>query len=339
MGGTNGSILTIKGQELIANSQASGVPIEWTRMAIGSKPLVGEAKELEELIEKIMDINVTSVKSEGAAFKIRGNFNNENIKENTDFKEIGIYAKNKNLEECLYAYINTGEEGGEIIPPITSGRIERVLDVVSTIGDGNNITFTIDNSLFTTIYDLEEGLATKEDKFEKKTGFNLDKVDDPEEVESLDEVGEGSFLVATGKALKKVWDKMMELVGIQKNLEDYAKHSTTYISKLYTFNHSRVSINVQCYRVGDILTINMTGNISDDKALLHTEKIIVDVLFRPFAPLYIVMGDESGSNIEAYISTNGSIHLRRAAVGTGSASSVYQHVGTGTTIGAKRYVY
>lgn len=42
----------------------------------------------------------------------------------------------------------------------------------------------------------------KEPSFLKKTAFNLDKVDDPE-AENVD----SSFLVATGKALKKVWDK------------------------------------------------------------------------------------------------------------------------------------
>lgn len=43
---------------------------------------------------------------------------------------------------------------------------------------------------------------TKEPNITKKTAFNLDKVDDPE-----DENVDSSFLLATGKALRKVWNK------------------------------------------------------------------------------------------------------------------------------------
>ncbi len=90
---------------------------------------------------------------------------------------------------------------------------------------------------------------TKEDKFEKKTGFNLDKVDDPEEVESLDEVGEGSFLVATGKALKKVWDKTLEVLGLVNDNKSAILNNEENISNSYFSRTSHDDLNILSFLI------------------------------------------------------------------------------------------
>jgi len=153
---TNGIILTDKGAELIANSNANALPIEFTKIKIGNGELVGDPTQLTDLINVWKEIGITSSTQTGNDLRIRGVYTNLGLTSSVEVKEIGIYAKNSNMTEVLYCYLNDG--AGETLPPESSGVVERVRDLVLTVENTSSVNVTLDNNLFATVYDLNEAI-------------------------------------------------------------------------------------------------------------------------------------------------------------------------------------
>jgi len=181
---TGGSILTNAGKAITADAQANGINIEFTTIKIGGGELLSgvDPEGLTDLISVWKDIGITSiVKSGDDQVRIRGAFTNIGEVTENNFREVGVYAKTANLPETLFSYVNDGQ--GEVIPPLDTIKVERVRDIVSSVGNATDITINIDGStIFATIYDLDEGLALKEDKFSKNTGFNKPFGNSPTEI-------------------------------------------------------------------------------------------------------------------------------------------------------------
>lgn len=176
---TEGVILTTAGSLLISRSLELIEPIEFTHMKIGTGDIssIAQARKLNDLVANYKNINMSTLVRSGDLIRVRGSFTNEEITEAVKIKEIGVFAKIGTEQPILFGYINDGE--GELIPPgISENIIERIRDLYIGITGEAKVAITINKSLvYATIEDLEEGLNRKEDKFIKRSGWNLDKTD------------------------------------------------------------------------------------------------------------------------------------------------------------------
>lgn len=175
---TGGVILTTAGSLLISRSLELVKPIEFTHMKIGTGDIssIAQARKLNDLVASYKNINMSTLVRSGDLVRVRGSFTNDEITETVRIKEVGVFATIGTEQPILFGYVNDGE--GELIPPGTSGIIARTRDLYIGVTGEAEVAITINKSLvYATIEDLEEGLNRKEDKFVKRSGWNLEKTD------------------------------------------------------------------------------------------------------------------------------------------------------------------
>ncbi|WP_028857471.1 tail fiber protein [Psychrilyobacter atlanticus] len=168
-----GTVLTNKGKKLLARA-ILGEVIVFTKVEIGEGILSpGTDKEtLTSLVDSFKILSITSSsKLPNGGYRIRISFNNKGFIDDTYLREVGVYARGEDGVEILYSYCNT--DTPNLIPNESSGIIESVEDIITYISSAATINAVIDQSnVYATIKDLVEGLATKEDKFNKNDAFN-----------------------------------------------------------------------------------------------------------------------------------------------------------------------
>lgn len=177
---TNGAIITNAGLELISHALANNKNISFTKTKLGKGDVnsFDEAKKLNDIIQFYKEIPITSIaRNNSGIVRIRSSFTNADFPHEVILKEVGIFAKTDETSEILFAYVNDGL--GENFPPGNSGNvIERTRDIYVGVGSTVQVNAIIDKSVvYATVYDLEEGLNKKEDKFSKNSGFNKVKTD------------------------------------------------------------------------------------------------------------------------------------------------------------------
>lgn len=219
-----GNTLTNLGKDLLARAVIGGEALTFTKVELGKGVPGGDYEELTGLIESFKVLAITSTaKLEGGSYRVRTAFSNSGITEDTYLREIGVFARGEDGIEILYSYCYT--DTPDLIPAEGAGVLERVEDVITYVSNAANVNAVIDQSkVYATIKDLTEGLAGKEDKFDKNSGFNLDKTDSAET--------ESSILVATAKAVKKVWDKAKEAIGFTDTNRAAILNNTEQIESL-----------------------------------------------------------------------------------------------------------
>ncbi|MGL5459024.1 MAG: phage tail protein, partial [Cetobacterium sp.] len=181
---TDGAIITNAGQELLSYALANNKQVNFTKIKLGKGDVntFDEAKKLTDVVSFYKQIPITSIARNNAGIvRIRSSFTNADFPLQVVLKEIGVFAVVEGKNEVLFGYVNDGE--GESFPPGSSGNIvERVRDIYVGVSTNTQVTAVVDRSVvYATIYDLDEGLNKKENKFEKNDGFNLPKTDIPED--------------------------------------------------------------------------------------------------------------------------------------------------------------
>jgi hypothetical protein len=167
-----GNVLTNKGKELLVRAISAGEIITFTKVEIGKGTTIVTKEELEALVDSFKVLSITSTTElEGGSYRVRVAFNNAGITEDTELREIGVFARGEDGVEILYSYCDT--DSPDLIPAEASGTLERVEDIITYISNAASITAVIDQSAVqATMQDLVEGLATKEDSFIKNTAHN-----------------------------------------------------------------------------------------------------------------------------------------------------------------------
>ncbi|MFC3768350.1 hypothetical protein [Paenibacillus sp. GCM10012303] len=135
-------VITNKGLALYAKAQ-SGIPLNFTRMQIGSGELSGQDPvTLTALITPIAFFAINSISSSGNTAHVKGIFENTNITVPTYTCELGLFATDPDDGEILYAYANASAQG-DTIPPRASGPLSKQYQINTAIGNASNVTATI----------------------------------------------------------------------------------------------------------------------------------------------------------------------------------------------------
>lgn len=153
---------TNRGRALQAKAQA-GAQLNFTRIAVGDGQLSGQAiADLTALLHEVKSITLNKFKVlPGGKAVVGGVLSNQDIETGFWWRELGLFAQDPDLGEILYCYGNAGELAEYIPSPGGAEILEKQVDIVSVIGNAQNVSASIEQSLvYATVQDLT---AHKED--------------------------------------------------------------------------------------------------------------------------------------------------------------------------------
>jgi phage-related tail fiber protein len=141
-------VLTMDGINLQAKAQ-SGTLLKFTRVGVGDGAL-REGQHLNTLTNLInyrtsFPINDIKNKGDGTSV-VRTIITNKDIEEGFFLREIGLYAEDPDKGEILYCVANTGMYA-DFLPPKTLNSVDIILDLITIVGNAENVVIKMDDSL------------------------------------------------------------------------------------------------------------------------------------------------------------------------------------------------
>jgi hypothetical protein len=163
MSAFGGLITTNIGRNLQAKAQL-GTPLQFTRMGLGDGELGGSSiLDLTALKHEVKSLNLAQFQLvTGGKAKIRTVLSNQDIISGFYWREIGIFAQDPDLGEILYCYGNAGALAEYIPAGGGADVIEKVINIITLIGNASNVSAVLDQSLaWATQQDLEDHAGSK----------------------------------------------------------------------------------------------------------------------------------------------------------------------------------
>ena len=170
----NPQVVTKKGEQLIARALSEKGVIHWTRIAIGNGSLGSDPTELEDLVSPKLDAILINSIPLGETAELIAKFSNEDIVEEFDIKELGIFGKIEgDAESVLYSY-STANDCSRL--PINTTPFEMEWAIYTQVKNGDKIDILINPTL--QMLNKETADELYETKFLKNSAFNLIKATD-----------------------------------------------------------------------------------------------------------------------------------------------------------------
>lgn len=152
----NGTIITIRGRNLLAKAMSGGT-LTFSRIGLGDGiwPVEDNPEEMLALVQECRTVSIQTIEttSETGTTRIRFVLSNANMDAGFFLREIGIFATDPDLGEILYAVTYAGLYA-DFIPASGVTQIEDVTDIYTVISTAQNVTAVIDEAMI---------LATRED--------------------------------------------------------------------------------------------------------------------------------------------------------------------------------
>ena len=101
----NSHIITNAGRNLLARALAGEGKIVFTKAAFGDQKHSGNLREVTELKNKKIDLNVMNIRNDNGTAVLTVQISNENVDQSFQTEEFGVYAKIEgDVSEILYSY-------------------------------------------------------------------------------------------------------------------------------------------------------------------------------------------------------------------------------------------
>lgn len=101
----NSHIITNAGRNLLARALAGEGKVLFTKAAFGDQKHSGNLREVTELKNKKLDLNVMNIKNDNGTAVLTVQISNENVEQSFQTEEFGVYAKIEgDITEILYSY-------------------------------------------------------------------------------------------------------------------------------------------------------------------------------------------------------------------------------------------
>lgn len=173
MSAFGGVFLTNKGRNLQVKAQ-TGTALTFTRMAIGDGSLGGSLiVDLNALKNEKKSLPITKLKTQPDGQAVVGTvIKNDDITSGFYLREIGVFAQDPDLGEILYCYANAGATAEYIPAGGGTDIIEKTLDIITIVGNAQNVSAVINQSL---IYETPEGAQEKADQAEQNANDYTDQ--------------------------------------------------------------------------------------------------------------------------------------------------------------------
>ena len=144
--------LTNAGKTIISSGLA-GEPITFTKVCLGQGEKPENYADLTSVVSAVKDLPILEISVGDGYADLSCEFSNTDLKEGFWWREIGVYAKNGDGTEILYAYAHSGDFA-EYVPPYESNYLRTLLNIIVIVGDAENVSAEIGGDL---------GFAEKED--------------------------------------------------------------------------------------------------------------------------------------------------------------------------------
>ena len=101
----NSHIITNAGRNLLARALAGEGKVLFTKAAFGDQKYSGNLREVTELKNKKLDLNVMNIRNDNGTAILTVQISNENVEQSFETEEFGVYAKIEgDITEILYSY-------------------------------------------------------------------------------------------------------------------------------------------------------------------------------------------------------------------------------------------
>ena len=101
----NSHIITNAGKNLLARALAGEGKVLFTKAAFGDQKHSGNLREVTELKNKKLDLNVMNIRNDNGTAVLTVQISNENVEQSFQTEEFGVYAKIEgDITEILYSY-------------------------------------------------------------------------------------------------------------------------------------------------------------------------------------------------------------------------------------------
>lgn len=101
----NSHIITNAGRNLLARALAGEGKVVFTKAAFGDQKHSGNLREVTELKNKKLDLNVMNIRNDNGTAVLTVQISNQNVDQSFQTEEFGVYAKIENdVSEVLYSY-------------------------------------------------------------------------------------------------------------------------------------------------------------------------------------------------------------------------------------------
>ena len=101
----NSHIITNAGRNLLARALAGEGKVLFTKAAFGDQKHSGNLREVTELKNKKLDLNVMNIRNDNGNAVLTVQISNENVEQSFQTEEFGVYAKIEgDITEILYSY-------------------------------------------------------------------------------------------------------------------------------------------------------------------------------------------------------------------------------------------
>ena len=101
----NSHIITNAGRNLLARALAGEGKVLFTKAAFGDQKYSGNLREVTELKNKKLDLNVMNIRNDNGTAVLTVQISNENVEQSFQTEEFGVYAKIEgDITEILYSY-------------------------------------------------------------------------------------------------------------------------------------------------------------------------------------------------------------------------------------------
>ena len=101
----NSHIITNAGRNLLARALAGEGKVLFTKAAFGDQKHSGNLREVTELKNKKLDLNVMNIRNDNGTAVLTVQISNENVEQSFQTEEFGVYAKIEgDITEILYLY-------------------------------------------------------------------------------------------------------------------------------------------------------------------------------------------------------------------------------------------
>jgi len=101
----NSHIITNAGRNILARALAGEGKVLFTKAAFGDQKHSGNLREVTELKNKKLDLNVMNIRNDNGTAVLTVQISNENVEQSFQTEEFGVYAKIEgDITEILYSY-------------------------------------------------------------------------------------------------------------------------------------------------------------------------------------------------------------------------------------------
>jgi hypothetical protein len=174
----SGVLITKKGRELIAKSQAtsSQTVLKYLALGAGTAKLTEESVQLTDKRQQFEFDSVKQAADDATEIILQASPNNIDLKEGYDIREMGIFAEDPDEGDVLYAVINT-EDGAQDYDKLPQYRSsgdykEIIFSMQITVADAENVEFDLSpESLRRQVMQNTEGIAAAQIAIEENNQY------------------------------------------------------------------------------------------------------------------------------------------------------------------------